>query len=93
MRGKKTLPLLLAVGSGTAAGRRLADLLDSGPPAPMDVPEAMRLLEETDSRRRSEEAAVRHAASALAALGGASIPADVREQWRSFITDLSRRRS
>ncbi|WP_254705686.1 polyprenyl synthetase family protein [Streptomyces vilmorinianum] len=93
MRGKKTLPLLLAVGSGTAAGQRLETLLGSGPLAPGDVPEAMRLLEETDSRRRSEEAAVRHVASALAALAEAPIPADVREQWRHFITDLSRRRS
>ncbi|GHG74827.1 polyprenyl synthetase family protein [Streptomyces griseocarneus] len=93
MCGKKTLPLLLAVGSGTAAGRRLAALLGSGPLAPVDVPEAMRLLEETESRRRSEEAAVRHVTSALTALGGASIPADVQEQWRHFITDLSRRSS
>ncbi|WP_063804126.1 polyprenyl synthetase family protein [Streptomyces roseifaciens] len=93
MRGKKTLPLLLAVGSGTAAGQRLAALLDSGPPAPADVPEAMRLLEETESRRRAEEMAVRHVASATAALGEAAIPADVREQWRHFITDLSRRSS
>ncbi|WP_404962349.1 polyprenyl synthetase family protein [Streptomyces sp. 147326] len=84
MRGKKTLPLLLAVGSATASGRRLATLMDSGPLAPGDVPEAMRLLEETDSRRRSEEAAVRHVTSALEALGEVPIPADVREQWRCF---------
>ncbi|AJT69985.3 hypothetical protein T261_8392 [Streptomyces lydicus] len=93
MRGKKTLPLLLAVGSGTASGRRLAALLDSGPMAPVDVPEAMRLLEEAESRQRSEEAAARHMASAVEALGEAEIPADVREQWRNFITGLSRRSS
>ncbi|MER5934483.1 polyprenyl synthetase family protein [Streptomyces sp. NPDC002054] len=93
MRGKKTLPLLLAAGSGTAAGRRLTDMLDCGSLAPGDVPEAMRLLEETESRRRSEEAAARHVASALAALGEAPIPAGVRDQWRRFITDLSLRNS
>ncbi|QES46547.1 polyprenyl synthetase family protein [Streptomyces venezuelae] len=95
-RGKKTLPLVLAAMSGTADGRWIATLLDaappgSGPPAPAQVSEVMRLLEATGSRERAEEAAARHVASAVATLDGAALPQAARQQWRSLIDDLSSR--
>ncbi|MFI1104849.1 polyprenyl synthetase family protein [Streptomyces melanogenes] len=93
VRGKKTLPLVLAAGSDTAEGRRLAALLGPAPLPSAQVPEVMGLLEATHSRERAEEVAARHVASAVAALDAAGLPADVRRQWHSLIGGLSRRRS
>lgn len=92
IRGKKTMPLVLAAESGTAEGERVAALLDAAPLAPARVPEVMRLLEASGSRERAEEAAAHHMASAVAALDEAELAEDVRQQWRSFIDCLSRRR-
>ncbi|MFD9072910.1 polyprenyl synthetase family protein [Streptomyces lasiicapitis] len=92
VRGKKTLPLLLAAGADTADSRRLAALL--GPaPLPQDlVPEVMGLLETTHSRDRAEAVAARHVTSAVTALDGAGLPRDVRRQWQALINCLSQRR-
>ncbi|MDA5147430.1 polyprenyl synthetase family protein [Streptomyces sp. AD681] len=96
-RGKKTLPLVLSVTSGTAEGCRVAALLDAMPPsddgpAPADMQEVMRLLEATGSRERAEDVAARHVASALATLDEAALPQAVRQEWRSLIDCLSIRR-
>ncbi|WP_406341106.1 polyprenyl synthetase family protein [Streptomyces sp. NBC_00648] len=93
VRGKKTLPLVLAAGSDTADGRRLAALLGPAPLPPALVPEVMGLLDATRSRERAEEVAARHVASAMAALDAAELPTDVRQQWHSLIGGLSQRRS
>ncbi|GGT46271.1 polyprenyl synthetase family protein [Streptomyces purpureus] len=91
-RGKKTLPLVLAAASGSADGRRIADLLGTAPPTPDQVAEVMRLLETSDSRVRAEEAAAGHIAAAVAMLDEAVLPHDVRQQWGSLIDCLSCRR-
>ncbi|GGR95644.1 (2E,6E)-farnesyl diphosphate synthase [Streptomyces aureoverticillatus] len=93
VRGKKTLPLLLAAGSDTAAGRRLAALLGPAPLPPDHVPEVMGLLETTHSRERAEAIAARQVKSAVAALDAAGLPEDVRQQWQALINYLSQRRS
>ncbi|MBD0742582.1 polyprenyl synthetase family protein [Streptomyces sp. CBMA152] len=92
LRGKKTLPLVLAAGSGTADGLRVADLLDSAPLSPAQIPEVMRLLEATGCRELAKEAAGHHVASALAALDEVGNPESVRQQWQALIDCLSRRR-
>ncbi|MFH8789199.1 polyprenyl synthetase family protein [Streptomyces roseoverticillatus] len=89
-RGKKTLPLLLAAGAGTAAGDQLAELLDSGCLTAADIPEAMRLLDATHGRERAEEAAARHVASAAASLDEAVPSPGVQEQWHSLVAHLFR---
>ncbi|MEU5434889.1 polyprenyl synthetase family protein [Streptomyces sp. NPDC020719] len=91
LRGKKTLPLVLAAGSGTADGVRVADLLDSAPLCPARIPEVMRLLEATGCRELAEEAAGQHVVSALAALDEAGNPQGVRRQWHALIGCLARR--
>ncbi|EPH42179.1 putative (2E,6E)-farnesyl diphosphate synthase [Streptomyces aurantiacus JA 4570] len=91
VRGKKTLPLLLAAGSDTADGRRLAALLGPAPLPPDRVPEVMGLLETTHSRERAEAIAARQVKSAVAALDEAGLPEDVRRQWQALIACLSRR--
>lgn len=91
LRGKKALPLVLAATSPTAEGRRVADLLGSGPPAPAQLPEVMSLLEATGSRQRAKETAGQYVVSALAALDEVA-PENVRAQWHALIDFLSRRR-
>lgn len=92
IRGKKTLPLVLAAASGTADGLRVADLLDSAPLSPDRIPEVMRLLEATGCREYAKEAVGRHMSSALAALEEAGNPGSVRQQWQALIDCLSHRR-
>ncbi|MEV4440642.1 polyprenyl synthetase family protein [Streptomyces sp. NPDC049577] len=68
-RGKKTLPLLAAVTSGTAAGRELAGLLGSG--APLDAGTARHaalLTEEAGGREYTLAEARRHVAAAHTSL-------------------------
>ncbi|OAR27699.1 farnesyl-diphosphate synthase [Streptomyces sp. ERV7] len=93
VRGKKTLPLVLAAGTDTDDGRRLATLLGPAPLPSARVPEVMALLAATHSRERAEEMAARHVASAVAALDDARLPTDVRRQWHTLIGGLSRRSS
>ncbi|MEI5102760.1 polyprenyl synthetase family protein [Streptomyces sp. PmtG] len=92
VRGKKTLPLVLAATEDSADGRRVAELLGSVPLSAAHVPEVMRRLEAVGSRERAEETAARHVASALAALDEAGLPGEVRQEWSSFVDCLSRRR-
>ncbi|WP_172381231.1 polyprenyl synthetase family protein [Streptomyces sp. MNP-20] len=92
VRGKKTLPLVLAATVDSPEGRRVAELLDLVPLPQDRVPEVMRLLEAVGGRERAEEAAARHVAAALAALDAARLPGGVRQEWSSLVTCLSRRR-
>ncbi|MFJ8054051.1 polyprenyl synthetase family protein [Streptomyces luteogriseus] len=60
-RRKKSLPVVAALGSGSAAGHRLAELY--GLPRPLedaDITRAARLVEEAGGRRWAEREAVRH---------------------------------
>ncbi|MEV0440457.1 polyprenyl synthetase family protein [Streptomyces spectabilis] len=92
VRGKKTLPLVLAAAVESADGRRVAELLDSVPLPQERVPEVMRRLEALGSREHAEAAASRHVASALAALDAVELPGAVRQEWSSLVDRLSRRR-
>src|SRR5207244_7030241 len=61
-RGKKTLPLTAALGSGTPAGQRLARLMALGEVRDDDVGMALRLLEEAGGRDRRADGADAHVA-------------------------------
>ncbi|MBL1065962.1 polyprenyl synthetase family protein [Streptomyces sp. 7-21] len=91
LRGKKTLPVLLAVGSGTGAGRRAAAMLGTGKLEEDDVPVLLGLLEEAGAREGAREMAAQHTRRAAKALDEARLPAAARAAWEDLMTRLGRR--
>lgn len=91
LRGKKTLPVLLAVGSGTAAGQRAADLLDSGGLDEHGLPGLLALLESAGARPHAEAAAAHHMHQATTALAEARLPPAAHHRWETLISRLTDR--
>ncbi|GAA2087604.1 polyprenyl synthetase family protein [Actinomadura alba] len=88
--GKKTLPIVAALTSGTEAGERLArSLVVPGPRSQADLHEAARLIDEAGGRAWAEKEAEHLFDLAEGHLAEARMPADVRAEFLAiarFIT-------
>ncbi|PJM97974.1 hypothetical protein CG740_38005 [Streptomyces sp. CB01201] len=79
--GKKTLPVIAALRSGTEAGNRLAMLLDQGERlGEVQVEEAVRLVEAAGGRRYAERLSARYLQTALDTLRGHAMVPAVKEE-------------
>jgi geranylgeranyl diphosphate synthase type I len=78
---KKTLPVVAALASETAAGRRLAGLLANGSLSEDLVAGAVRLVQEAGGRDRAIREADRHTALAKASLERAGLPPTVHQRF------------
>jgi geranylgeranyl diphosphate synthase type I len=88
-RGKKTLPIVAAVGSGSQAGARLAQLLEGGGVRDRDVEPALRLIDEAGGRQRALHEAEGRMAMAVDALRRSGAATEGRrglEEVASFVT-------
>jgi geranylgeranyl diphosphate synthase, type I len=87
---KKSMPVVVALNSGTEAGRELAELLaQPGPLTDEQTARATGLVEDSGGRARTESIADSSLAEALDSLGQAEMPADVRAEFAGiaqFIT-------
>jgi geranylgeranyl diphosphate synthase, type I len=87
---KKSVPVVAALTSGTAAGRELATLLASPEPfSEEEVSRATELVEAAGGKEQIEAMADKELASALSCLSGADMPEDVRAEFAAiaeFIT-------
>ncbi|HEY2508348.1 MAG TPA: polyprenyl synthetase family protein [Streptosporangiaceae bacterium] len=87
---KKSMPVVVALASGTEAGRELAALLSQPEPLTDDqVAEATALVEEAGGKSRTEAEAQVQLSSAAGSLAAAQMPEDVRDEFRAiaeFIT-------
>jgi geranylgeranyl diphosphate synthase, type I len=87
---KKSVPVVAALTSGTAAGRELAALLASPEPfSEEEVSLATKLVEAAGGKEQIEAMADKELASALSCLSGADMPEDVRAEFAAiaeFIT-------
>ncbi|MFF9864547.1 polyprenyl synthetase family protein [Streptomyces sp. NPDC013953] len=92
-RRKKSLPVVAALGSGTPAGRRLAELYDDERPMEAaDVVRATALVEEAGGRRWAVDEAARRQSAALDRLAEAAPDAHAAHGLRSLV-DLVTQRS
>jgi geranylgeranyl diphosphate synthase type I len=80
-QNKKSLPIVAALDSGTAAGRRLSDLLSNGPLSDEAVAQAVLLIEEAGGRDRAVQEADRNVARADQALERAGLPHHVHDRF------------
>jgi len=87
---KKSVPVVAALTSGTAAGRDLAELLASPEPfTDDDVSRATGLVEDAGGKEQIEAMADKELASALSCLSSSEMPADVQAEFAAiaeFIT-------
>ncbi|MEV6979720.1 polyprenyl synthetase family protein [Sphaerisporangium sp. NPDC051017] len=89
---KKSLPVVAALTSGTAAGERLARLLAlPGPPAEPDLRDAARLVEEAGGRDWAETEAKHRLDAAGLHLDAVDMPADVRADFLDIVLSLAAR--
>ncbi|RCG29948.1 polyprenyl synthetase family protein [Sphaerisporangium album] len=89
---KKTLPVVAALTSGTAAGERLARLLALPGPLPEpDLRDAARLVEEAGGRAWAETEAKHRLDAAGLHLDTAGMPADVRAEFLDIVLYLTGR--
>ena len=88
--GKKSLPVVAALTSGTPAGRRLAELYD-GVLDGEQLREAAALVEESGGRAWAERAVEEHSRTATAILEALDLPAPVRAELLDLTEKLSRR--
>jgi geranylgeranyl diphosphate synthase type I len=91
LRGKKTLPLLLALSSGTPAGQNAAALLESHPPSAHSLARLTTLLDQAGARAAAGRAAEEQLRVAAAALDRAELPPAQRERWDGLMAALVRR--
>lgn len=93
-RRKKSLPVVAALGSGTPAGRRLAELYDDERPMEAaDVVRATALVEEAGGRSWAVGEAARQQSAALERLAGAAPDADAARGLRSLVDLVTHRSS
>jgi geranylgeranyl diphosphate synthase type I len=87
---KKSVPIVIALSSGTAAGAELADLLAKpGTLSDADIARATRLVEESGGKQQTEAMADSETSAALDLLRSADMPEDVRDEFSGiaeFIT-------
>ena len=87
---KKSMPVVAALTSGSAAGRELAELFAQPEPlTDSQVATATRLVEEAGGKDQTETVADRARAAAFDSLARAEMPADVRAEFAGiaeFIT-------
>jgi geranylgeranyl diphosphate synthase type I len=81
-QAKKTLPVIAALRSGTAAGTLLAEALDTAPdrPGEEDLRAQAALIERAGGRDHARELSVRHLGQAVAGLTEALPPSPARDE-------------
>lgn len=79
-RGKKTLPVVHALQSGTSAGNRLAELLASRPSAPAALHQVARLIDAAGGRRFTRQQAKQHLDTALTLISAARLRPPAAQQ-------------
>ncbi|MBV9652358.1 MAG: polyprenyl synthetase family protein [Pseudonocardiales bacterium] len=91
-RGKKTLPILAAINSGTSPGHRLGELLNSHQPLDENLfPLAAALIEEAGGLCRARQESQRNLTCALRILDNAPIANSATKELAAIATFLDKR--
>jgi len=87
-QGKKTLPIVYALQSDTAAGRRLASLLTDRPPAPATLRHAADLIDASGGRAFAYRVAAHHLETALTLISTSGLREPAAGQLSTLATFL-----
>lgn len=90
-RRKKTLPILAALASSSAAGQELADLLRLPTLSEQDLSHATDLVERAGGRARAEQECAKQHQQAQLALARLDLPDDVDRRLRELLEFLTSR--